>query len=452
MSVTIARQVIGRVNNRESLYCGSALSSLAQDLQELASADHELEKAASERRMNEVLSAYGYGRMEPAASKPFLYADGVAIIPCHGTLINRFSYSWGFVTGYNFLRAQLNAALEDEDVKLIVFDINSNGGEASGCFEISDDIFKSRDKKPTLAVVDANGNSAAYAIGCACSKMVCTPSGWVGSIGVISQHVDISENLKMNGIKVTVIAEDAHKADGNPFEPLPPDVLADIRASVAKRYGEFVELVARNRGLDSQAIRDTQSRAYRADDALALELIDTVQSPSVAVSEYLGELGSDEPAEEEDDQDMADQAKDPKLEISVDTDKLAADARTAERQRIAGIQSCDEAKGKPKLAAHLALNTSMSIDEAKAILGAAAVETAEAPKVEQRQGDDDKDQRTERNAFKDAMNKDKHPNPGADDGKDGNGEGGEQRQSRAARAADMAFGPRKEDQQRRLTH
>ena len=47
------------------------------------------------------------------------------------------------------------------------------------------------------------------------------------------------------------------------------------------------------------------------------------------------------------------------------------DAVKAERARVQGIQTCEEAKGREALANHLALNTSMSVDEAKAMLAVA---------------------------------------------------------------------------------
>ena len=41
-----------------------------------------------------------------------------------------------------------------------------------------------------------------------------------------------------------------------------------------------------------------------------------------------------------------------------------------ERLRIKAIQGCEEAKGREQLASHLAFETSMSVDEAKALLAA----------------------------------------------------------------------------------
>jgi hypothetical protein len=60
-------------------------------------------------------------------------------------------------------------------------------------------------------------------------------------------------------------------------------------------------------------------------------------------------------------------------------DKASRDAAaSAERSRISGIMSCEEAKGRDKLANHLAFNTSMSVEDAKSILAQAPAATENA--------------------------------------------------------------------------
>ena len=78
-------------------------------------------------------------------------------------------------------------------------------------------------------------------------------------------------------------------------------------------------------------------------------------------------------------------------------------ARVAERNRISAIMSCDEAKGRPALANKLALGTSMSAEDAKGILAAAATETPAAAPVA-----------ATANAFENAMNSTPNPGIGAD--------------------------------------
>ena len=68
----------------------------------------------------------------------------------------------------------------------------------------------------------------------------------------------------------------------------------------------------------------------------------------------------------------------PEQENTVDTAAIAADARAAEQARVSGILQCEEAEGRAKLAQHLAFNTTMTVDDAKATL-AASDSTPQAP-------------------------------------------------------------------------
>jgi len=349
---------------------------LAAALQELADADYSLEEAAWEIRRHEIAQAYGFHGDK--ADKPFIFNEGVAIIPVHGVLINRFPYSWGTVTGYNFIRAQHKAALADDDVKLIIHDHNSFGGMVAGCFETVDLIYSNRSVKPTLAVVDANSYSASYALSSAANKLVVVPSAGVGSIGVMAMHINFGKMLKDFGIEVSLIYAGKHKVDGNPFESLSPDVRKNIQSSIDKSYAVFVNSVARNRNLSADAVKATEAQTYDADDALSLGLIDAVQTPSEAVAAYLDELsGSDDQQEFEMSKATTQPGADTQ-EQPVDQAAIAASARKAERERMSAIMNCEEAKDKPKLASHLAMNTEMSVDEAKAVLAAAAPEKQEA--------------------------------------------------------------------------
>lgn len=415
MSEQAARSALSRMNLREQAIL-QTYQGFSSDMLQMANTDPtEAHEKFMDQRRAELCEAYGFGR--PAQGKSFAYADGVAIIPVSGSLINRFGQSYGWVTGYNFIRSQHAAAMMDDDVKLIIHDHNSNGGEAAGCFECADDIFKSRGTKPIWAVVDSNCYSASYALATAADRIIVTPSGGVGSIGVIAMHVDMSKMMGEIGVKITFIASGEHKADGNPYEALPPSVKADIQKGVDKSRAAFVALVARNRNLDAKVVYDTEARTYRAEDALTLGLIDEIATPSAAIQSFFNAESDDE---------TAPQLKENEVTTAADTNPsapgvaaapvaaaapiVAAPAAApavasnqAERARIGAILSCGEAKGREALANHLALNTDMSLEAAKAALtvvpvAAAAVEPAAAVA----------------DPFKQAMDAGKHPNVGAD--------------------------------------
>ena len=127
--------------------------------------------------------------------------------------------------------------------------------------------------------------SAAYALASAAHRVTLAQTGGVGSIGVVMRHVDFSRALAADGIKVTHIYAGDHKVDGNPYEPLPASVRADLQAEIDSLYTVFVDAVVRNRGLNAQAVRNTQANTYRGQAAVSLGLADRVATTDQLIAE-----------------------------------------------------------------------------------------------------------------------------------------------------------------------
>lgn len=388
MSVTVSQQAMLRMNHAAVMVAVNK-SSLQMDLQAL----HAETPESGERKRAEVMESLcaAYGFDSKAQNKPFAFQDGVAIIPIHGSLINRFGQCYGYVTGYNFIRRQRDAAMADPDVTAIVYDVNSGGGEAAGCFELADESFALRGTKPTISVVDSACYSAAYALASTSDQVVVTPTGGAGSVGVYTMHVDMSKMLEDWGLNITLIHAGEHKVDGHPYAELPEDVRADMQKSVDATYNKFVESVARNRNLSVEAVKDTQARCYSADDALALGLIDSVASPIEAIRAFLGG-----PSEASNDETTGDSL----MELN--------EAKQAERQRVGAIIGHPNAKGREAMATHLALNTEMSVDDAAALLAVAPVAHVEVVEKTEEAA------KPKNEKFVEAMNQDDHPNVGPD--------------------------------------
>ena len=388
MSVTVSQQAMLRMNHAAVMVAVNK-TSLQMDLQTL----HAETPESGERKRAEVMESLcaAYGFDSKAQNKPFAFQDGVAVIPIHGSLINRFGQCYGYVTGYNFIRRQRDAAMADPDVTAIVYDVNSGGGEAAGCFELADESFALRGTKPTISVVDSACYSAAYALASTSDQVVVTPTGGAGSVGVYTMHVDMSKMLENWGLEITLIHAGEHKVDGHPYAELPEDVRADMQKSVDATYNKFVESVARNRNLSVEAVKDTQARCYSADDALALGLIDSVASPLEAIRAFLGG-----PSEASNDETTGDSL----MELN--------EAKQAERQRVGAIIGHPNAKGREAMANHLAFKTDMSVDDAAALLAVAPVARVEVVEKTEEAA------KPKNEKFVEAMNQDDHPNVGPD--------------------------------------
>lgn len=312
----------------------------------------------------DVAAVYG-ASVAPREEKTFAFdpGTGVAFIPVRGTLLNRFGGAYSWATGYQAITQMAAAAAADPQVRAGVLDVDSFGGEAAGCFECAAGLraaFRAAGK-PLIAVVNSNAYSAGYALAAAADRIVLIPSGGAGSIGVVTMHVDYSKNLTEAGIKVTYIHGGAHKVDGNPNQPLPDDVRADIQTRIDERYSAFVAHVAAMRGLSDQAVRDTEARMYGARDALALGLIDETNTAPEAYTAFVASLPATTGYFQ--------------LEATVpDIDQAAVAG--AERARIKAIITRAEAAGRTALANKLAFDTNMDAETAVALLAAAPVASA----------------------------------------------------------------------------
>jgi len=103
---------INRINNGPSLFSSSATrEEMSQMFNHLAGipADDDAYLTTLEEGNKQLCAAYGFSNSRE--DKPFAYSDGVAFIPIHGMLINRFGGYWfGWVTGYSYIRAMHTAA------------------------------------------------------------------------------------------------------------------------------------------------------------------------------------------------------------------------------------------------------------------------------------------------------------------------------------------------------
>jgi capsid assembly protease len=207
-------------------------------------------------------------------------ANGVAVIPVYGVIAQRASMfddiSGG--TSCEAISKALNAALADESVGSIVFDVDSPGGTVTGVPELAAEIYAARGKKPIIAVANGMAASAAYWIASAADKIVVTPSGEVGSIGVYTAHHDVSAMMEKEGVKITFIQAGKHKTEGNPYEPLSDEAKADIQDGVDKFYGMFTRGVAGGRGVSPEKVLSDfgQGRMLLAEDAVAAGMADEV--------------------------------------------------------------------------------------------------------------------------------------------------------------------------------
>lgn len=216
---------------------------------------------------------------------------GVEVIPVSGILVSRGAHldACEVMTSYEDLRRQLRTAVADPMVERIVLDIDSPGGSAVGAFELAADIRAMALQKPITGLVNFSAYSGGYLIAAACSEVVVSQTGGLGSIGVIAKHLDRSKMLENAGVKVTTVFAGDHKNDLSPHEPLTDQSMKVLQDIVQESYQMFVGAVADYRGLSVEKVIATQAGLFTGQTGIAAGLADRLQSPQDAV-DHLSQL------------------------------------------------------------------------------------------------------------------------------------------------------------------
>lgn len=182
--------------------------------------------------------------------------DGVAIVPVRGILTRHWSFwSWIFGGGCNYeeLARDVTVAVEDPNVRAIVLDVDSPGGEISGLADCAALIASYRGRKPITAHVGGSGTSAAYWLASAAESVVASETAILGSIGVVVTYYDFSKLEKALGIKrIELVSSqsprkrvDIRTAEGQAEVVAVLDALADV----------FIRDVASYRGVSPDTVQ-----------------------------------------------------------------------------------------------------------------------------------------------------------------------------------------------------
>ena len=325
--------------------------------------------------------------------RPYKVIDGIAVIPVSGSLVHKLGAirPYSGMTGYDGLIYRITDAVNDPEVKGIMLDIDSPGGEVAGCFDCSDMIFKLGQQKPIASLCYDMNCSAAQAIASATSRRYITQNGRAGSVGVLMAHTSYEKALDENGINVTLIHSGQHKVEGNPYQDLSKEVLGRFQQDTDDLRQLFASKISQYTGLSLQAVLDTEAQVYRGQEAIDVGLSDELVNGLEAVDVFRDYLSGQSKTTISTGVSMTVEQTGPKADNSqttggvnqpepVQTEQAPKDAATEqapqttatdERSRIQSILKCEAAEGRTEMAEHLAFNTQMSVDESKELLAVA---------------------------------------------------------------------------------
>ena len=203
--------------------------------------------------------------------------DGIAVIPIHGIITARsdlFTFLMGG-TGLDILARDIQTALDDDDVKGIMLDIDSPGGVAVGPSEMAAIIRNAADWKPVWAYVGRSCCSAAYWLASATNRIVAEKTAMLGSIGVVSS-IPVQESADADGYKqIEVVSTNAKNKRP---DPRTAEGLDTIRSELDALETEFIGAVAKYRNVSTETVKTDfgQGGVLIGDAAVAVGMADAL--------------------------------------------------------------------------------------------------------------------------------------------------------------------------------
>lgn len=279
-------------------------------------------------RSNDLVALEKSLGQKPSYAHSSTVREGIGIVPLQGPTFKRanlFTAVSG-ATSYEIVLRDIHAMIESPEVKAILLNIDSPGGEANGCAELADHIYNARQLKPIYAYVGGLGASAAYWIASSCSKIYASETALLGSIGV--------QSLVRSKEKSGEISFVSSVSPNKNRDPGTEKGATEVQRTVDDLGAIFVQKIARNRGVSPETVLEKfgQGSVFIGDKSLEKGMIDEISSFEGAIMSIAREV-----AEASDKQHAESDA-------SHETKPTSADIENAQIERILKIQEI--AKGR----------------------------------------------------------------------------------------------------------
>ena len=210
--------------------------------------------------------------------------DKVAIYYAYGEIVDQVNNM--FSTSHNIVGSEVVKDLEkladDDDVKAVVFRVNSPGGSAAASEQIWHAVKQLKEKKPVVVSMGGYAASGGYMISAGANYFIAEPTTITGSIGIFGLIPNLSGlvtdklGITFDGTKTnryTDFEENLVLTKENAEE------LQFMQTYVNRGYENFLSIVGDGRKMKRDEVNEiAQGRVWLATDALKIKLVDKLGS------------------------------------------------------------------------------------------------------------------------------------------------------------------------------
>ena len=205
----------------------------------------------------------------------------IAVVNVRGVIVSGEESFSSNIADPNLICTRIRRAAADPDVKAMIVNLNTPGGEVVASDEIYAEIrrFRKQTGKPAVAMLNTMAASGGYYVAAACHPIVANKLTMTGSIGVIISAFNYRGLFDKIGLQSEVYASGKMKDMLNGARPRTPEEIKVLQALVDSTYKEFVRIVAESRKIPAEKISGSEigdGRLFDGVQAKKLGLVDSL--------------------------------------------------------------------------------------------------------------------------------------------------------------------------------
>ena len=223
------------------------------------------------------------------AGRPYSSGDTIALIYGVGAVrLGRSDYDPlmdGPTMGADTVTAAFRAAIDDPEVKAILFRIDSPGGSYVASDAIWRETIRAREAgKPVIVSMGNLAGSGGYFVAMAANKIVAQPGTITGSIGVLGGKIVTTGLWDKLGLSWDEVHTSANATLWSSTHDYTPEQWARLQGWLDRVYNDFTTKVAAGRQLPKERVLEiAKGRIWTGEDAKERGLVDELGGFPVAL-------------------------------------------------------------------------------------------------------------------------------------------------------------------------
>lgn len=277
----------------EGLALGQATNAIDYKLADALRYRYEAEncvKNMAGQALDEKMKCANVSKMTSIKSTEKVSSNKIAVLYAEGEIREASSGTSPLSSDEQLITEEMTEKLrklkDDEEVKAVVFRVNSPGGSAYISEQIWKEVVELKAKKPIVVSMGNYAASGGYYISCAANKIVAERTTLTGSIGVFGVVRNLTGTFEKVGVTTDVVKTNTYADLSDVSRPMREDEKALIQRSVEQTYDLFLTRCADGRGLSKESIdKIGQGRVWTGEQALERGLVDQLGGLDTAIQE-----------------------------------------------------------------------------------------------------------------------------------------------------------------------